>query len=717
MKVIIAEKPIAGKRIATILSGNNIVEDKLSGAPYYMFSTKEDEYVMIPLRGHIENVDFPSHYSSWLGTSLKRLIDADIIHKPTATNIIKVLKKFGKKANEIIIATDADREGEAIGVEGLKYIQEVNNKITIKRAYFSAITPKEINNAFSNLTDVDFNLAEAANSRKEIDLIWGAVLTRFFSLSTGNLGRDFLSVGRVQSPTLSLIVHREKERQAFKPVPYWEINGIGSKDKTQFEVEHKTGKFWEENVAKEQYAKLKEGVNGEVTKVTRTKKTLKRPVPFNTTDFLRAATAIGFAPDQAINVAEELYMQGYTSYPRTDNSVYPASIDLRNILIELNKVPELKDHADNILVKKKLDPSKGKETKDHPPIYPVTAAEKGKLSERQWKIYELIARRFLATLSEDAQTDNVRIDMDFTEVPFVARGQILRVKGWKEVYPYSKSKEVILPDMKEKDTVTLEKFDYLSKETQPPSRFTQGKIIQEMAKQNLGTKATRPEILKKLYARGYITGRKSIEPSASAMMLVDSLDKYAENISKPIMTSRLEEAMDLIANGKKKKDKVVEESRELLHSIIDKLEEDKKAVSGEMREAMQEANKIGQCPKCKKGDLRIIKSKASGKRFIGCNNYPSCKNSFPLPQNGKVTILEDLCDHCENYMIKIDNGSYNYQMCIDPKCKSKESWGKKDDKAKKTFKKTYKAVKKTVKKAATKTMKKTVKKTTKAVKK
>ncbi len=672
MQLIIAEKEIAARRIAELLAGEKIPKETLGNAPLYRFK-KDNEVIVFPLRGHIVDVDFPSLYSSWLGTDIKKLVDVQPDYIEKEKIIINALKKVAKEANEIIIATDADREGEAIGVEALEIVKKQKPKIGAKRALFSAITQKEIDDAFSNLVEVDYHLSDSANSRREIDLVWGAALTRFLSLISGRLGKEFLSAGRVQTPVLAIIVSREKERLAFKPQDYWQISVLFEKDKKQFEANHKEGNFWEKEKAEKTFSKKAD--HGTVLKVKKKEKILKKPVPFNTTEFQRAATAIGFGAAEAMNVAEFLYQSGYTSYPRTDNQTYPESIDLKYILKELVKNKDLGEEAKQILAQKKIEPSKGKVSKDHPPIYPVTSCPKEKVTPKQWKVYELIARRFFATLAEDAVVNATNVEIDLNEELYSANGQTIKKKGWKEYYPYSKMEEKILPELKEGDKVKVLEHELLKKETTPPTRYSQAGLIKKMDDLGIGTKSTRAEIIQKLYYRKYISGVKSIEPNKIAFAIIDTLQRDASTITKHEMTSELEKEMDEVALGKKAKDTVVGDSREMLKKIIDELSLKKKEISEDLRKAARADSVIGSCLKCG-SDLRILTSKR-GKRFVACAGYPKCMNTFPLPQKGGILATDKSCELCKEAMIKVIGKRYRFEMCINPDCASKEEWKKK----------------------------------------
>ncbi len=678
MILIIAEKAIAGRRIASLLADSAIKEHRSHNAPFFEFTKNGKEHIVVPLRGHIFNVDFPKNFAPWIGTDLKKLVNARIEYIEVEKGIIALLKEFASKAEMVVMATDSDREGESIALEALECLKEKNKSLEVKRANFSAITKEDIERAFSRLGALDLNFADSANARREIDLVWGAVLTRFLSLVSGRLGKQFLSAGRVQSPTLALIVDREKEIIAFKAKPYWEIQAEFKKEK-KFTAIHKLGRIWE----KEKALKImeKKDSHGIVAKVKKQEKEIQKPLPFNTTEFLRAAAGIGFSVGRAMSIAENLYQRGIISYPRTDNTVYPASLDFKKILNSLLTVGKFFNDVKKILSQKKIIPSRGKKaTKDHPPIHPVSVP-KEELSTEQWRIYELVCRRFFATLSEPAIVESMSVEILMNGEPFIARGQRFIKKGWKEFYPYLKSVEVVLPELSEGDRVKLLRLELLEKETKPPARYSQGSLIKLMEKNNLGTKSTRHETIQKLYSRRYISGRKAITPNRIAFAVIDSLEKYDGIIIKPKMTAELEREMDLIAAGKKKKPEVVNDSRKMLTKAIAVLMEKKDKIGSALREALRQDNQFFSCTRKECDGLLVMRrSSFSKKRFLGCSNYPECTVTYPLPQNGSVKRTDKECPYCGKPMIRVSGRRYSFEMCIDPNCKSKDKWKKKNNK-------------------------------------
>jgi len=665
MKLIICEKAMAALRITKILSYGKFKIQRVNNIPVYFF--ENDESMVVGLRGHIVGLDYPTKYAIWNRTKPRELIRVTPYKKVNEKAIVCSLKKLANDVNEVIIATDFDREGELIGVEALDILKEIKPDIKVKRARFSALTEEEITNAFDNLSDVDYNLSKSAETRQIIDLVWGATLTRFISLASGQLGKDFLSVGRVQSPTLRLIVDREKEIKTFKPKPYWEIEGVFEKDKKRFSAKHIEERFWENEKVKKVFENVKSAKKARVLSVTKKQKREKPPAPFNTTTFLQAATSLGFSASDAMSIAENLYQEGLISYPRTDNTVYPETLNLRNVLKKLSTMfPEAKE----ILSLKVLKPTRGKKlTTDHPPIYPVSAP-KNRLTAEQHKIYELVVRRFFATLAPEMLFETTDVSSSVNNEKFISSGYRIIEQGWRKYYLYIKTKETLLPELEKDDAVNILKMEMSKKETQPPKRYSQGSLIQFMEKLGLGTKSTRHEIIKKLYNRGYIQSKQPV-PTKTGFAVSEALENYAEPITKHDMTSTLEEEMNGIAEGKTSLNDVVKESQDMLEAVMDVLEKNGEQIGKKINAALQEQNIVGPCPEC--GDNMIIIRSKKGKRFAGCGSFPKCTNSYPLPQKGKIISLNKKCEHCGAPTIKFITKNGPMSFCINMECPGRKN--------------------------------------------
>lgn len=655
MHLIVTEKNIAARRIAAILAPKSPKKDRVSGVDVYRFETgpadARQETAVVGLSGHIVGIDFPKEYNNWQKVDARALVDAEIITTPINRKIVTALRSLGKTATKTTIATDYDREGELIGVEALNIIKQVNSDIPFDRVRYSAITPKAIEIAFSNPTNIDFNLADAGHSRQVIDLVWGAALTRYISLAAGRLGKMFLSVGRVQSPTLSLIVDKEKERNVFVPTPYWEIHAeLENKKEETFSVQHSTRRFLDKNEATKVFKKL--GKQAEVKQIETGNRTDQPPTPFNTTGFISAANSIGLSPANSMRIAESLYTNGYISYPRTDNTVYPDTLDLR-AQIEIFKEGYFSEYANSLLEKPELNPTRGKkETTDHPPIFPASLAKESDLKEDEWKVYELVVRRFFATFAEPSEWETMRLKLDINGEEFRASGARLVEPGWRWYYPYNAPEDRVLPKLQEGKVLKVIKKEMLDRETQPPGRYGQGRLIKIMEELGLGTKATRHEIISKLYSRAYIHGNP-VQPTNTSFSVIDALEKYSPTITKPDMTKLLEENMDKIAEGKIKEASVLEESREMLKQVFSELDKNRDKIVESLQAGLREDKIIGNCSKC--GSELMIRRSKRGSRFIGCTNYPNCTFALPLPKSGQIIVTDKFCETHKIHHIRIIN--------------------------------------------------------------
>jgi DNA topoisomerase-1 len=672
MRLIISEKANAAKKIAQFLAAGGAVKDgKHRSVPHHTFTWKGEECVSVGLKGHVLNPEYPEEYSNWQKVEPSELIDAEILKSVSEKGVADAVKSLAKKADQVVIATDFDREGELIGVEALSLALEANPRLMdhVERARFSALTKGEVTRAFNNLVEVSRELAEAGEARQDIDLIWGATLTRWVSRATKRYGSAFLSVGRVQSPTLVLIAERERERRTFVPAPYWEIEATLRNGGGPFIVHHAHGRFKEEIPAREALEHLTDTAT--VTEVKQKSATRPPPTPFNTTGFLTAAASLGIGPSRAARIAEDLYTNGYISYPRTDNTVYPRSLDLWEILGYLKRVEGTEKYAEGLLGAERLSPTRGKkETTDHPPIYPTGYASRKALREDQWKIYQLVVRRFLATISGPARTLRTTLRFESGGEPLVISGTVVTEEGWFGVYPYGRRVDEELPALSEGEEVEVVEAEVLSKETKPPVRYGQGRLIKLMEDLGLGTKATRPSIIQNLYDRGYVHD-DPISPTETGMAVAQALKDFASEIATHEMTAELERSMDAISEGKVSKDSVVDESRDILRQVYKHLESSEGKFADIVWSGIRGDETLGPCPNCGR-NLVVRRNRRSGKRFAGCEGYPECCTTFPLPQRGDIIPLGTECDACGAPEIKVIGKRRPWVTCINMDCPKKQ---------------------------------------------
>lgn len=716
MKLVIAEKNIAAQKIAQLLATGKPKNDKVYNTPVYRFDVEGEEWVSMGLAGHILAPDFPDEilfdkkegwYSltedgevlsaqvpdslarppydtkrkpflanginikGWKVESLPYLTWAPIIKNPAEKEIIRVLKNLAKKADSVVIATDFDREGELIGSDALSCVREVAPDVPVSRARYSALIKGEVTEAFNNLVELDQNLAGAGESRQYIDLIWGAVLTRYLTLAKfGGFG-NVRSAGRVQTPTLALVVERERERMAFVPEDYWQIRGMAAAKGADFKISHATARFTDKDAAQTAFGHVDGVAAGTVTDVAKRSRKQQPPVPFNTTSLQAAAAAEGISPARTMRIAESLYMSGLISYPRVDNTVYPRSLDLEGIVKGLAaNSPALTPVCKKVLAGP-MKPTRGKtETTDHPPIHPTGQGDPTTLDGGQLKLYNLIARRFLATLMGPATIENTKVSIDVAGEPFAASGDVLVDAGFREAYPYGLKRDEQLPALDAGDVVDVHDVNLEAKQTEPPARYSQGKLVQEMEKRGLGTKSTRASIIERLYQVRYLKN-DPIEPSQLGMAIVDALSQFAPRITTPEMTAELDEDMTHVAEGQDTQTHVVDHSRALLAGMLDNLIEHKDDLGEAISDAVTADARVGACPKCGK-DLVMKQSAKTRGSFIGCMGWPDCDVTYPVPSGVKVSPLEGdaaVCPECGAPRIKCQPFRQKaYEQCVNPKC-------------------------------------------------
>ncbi len=390
-----------------------------------------------------------------------------------------------------------------------------------------------------------------------------------------------------------------------------------------------------------------------------------------------------------MRIAEDLYMDGFISYPRTDNTVYPRSLNTRELVSSLARIPDFS--AASGLLDGELTATRGKkETTDHPPIYPTQAIYPNALEGPKRRVYELVVRRFLATFSPPMITESTRADIEAGSETYFVRGSVVVDPGYAGIYTYARSSDEEIPKLEEGQELALDGDPWIvDKETQPPSRISQGKLIELMEERGLGTKATRADIIQKLYDRGYVFSNPP-EPSETGIAMYKAFHEYVPRMATPEMTAELEQDMDLIAAGETSKDEVLRISREMLHETTRDLEGKREDFAKQIWAGMDEDKFLGPCSVCEEAGrkredggpnrLRIIQLKG-GKRMYGCEGWDrddpeaehSCQVSGPLPGRGyELWRLEERCSICDERPRLTVRGFRGrpWKLCLNDDCPS-----------------------------------------------
>ncbi|MFW5912906.1 MAG: DNA topoisomerase I [Candidatus Hadarchaeota archaeon] len=683
--MLISEKPDAAAKIAGALSEGGAVEKELNGVPYYEFERDGVELVTVPALGHLFTLknkepirDYPMYDIAWVPKYEANNTSGD------SEPFIKAIEELSEDVDEYINATDYDQEGAVIGYTILKYICGDGAVENSKRMKFSTLTKDELQESYDNLLpEMDRGLINSGVSRHMLDWYWGMNLSKALTSAVETAHDRFvkLSVGRVQTPTLKALLEREKEIEEFDPDPYWVIELL-----FQFDDQEVKGKFEEKKIFDEERAEeVKEkceGKNAVVENIKTRKYTNDPPTPFNLSSLQSEAhNQFGYSPARTQQLAQSLYNDALISYPRTGSQKLPESIGYEEIIKNIGEIRGYKGRVRDLLKEQaELTPNEGKpDDPAHPAIYP-TGVKPDDLEGPRRKVYDLIVKRFLSTFADEAVKQSVRVDLDIEGEYFFLRGRKILEEGWLRYYaPYGTSDEIILPEIEEGQTLEVKEFLYKEKETKPPARYNRSSTVKEMENKNLGTKATRAGIVESLFDRNYIDGQR-IRVTTIGRQLIESLEEYCPEIISEEMTAHFEEEMKKIREGSRDKSEVLEKAKKKLGEILEEFREHEEEIGEPLGEAYRETRRnqkiMGSCGECEEGELKVIVSKRTGKRFAGCTNYPDCNNSFPLPQNGKIIPMDEICDECSEPKIKvIRKGKRPYTMCVNHRCPSKDDWG------------------------------------------
>ncbi len=497
-ELIISEKPNASKKIAEALADNKLTKKVIGKVTYYELEHNGKKIVVGCAVGHLYNLAEKDKKKGWSYPIFNYEWKPSYEVSKSASfskAYLDVLKKLAKDADEFVVATDFDVEGSTIGWNIIRF---VCNKKDGKRMKFSTLTKEELVESYENASKhLDFPQIESGVARHSLDWLFGLNLSRALTLSVKSSMNMFkiLSTGRVQGPTLKVLHDREIEISNFKPVPYWELELLGeTKNKENIDAWHKEDRFWDKKKA-EHILKNCKNKKAFLSKIDVRETKQKPPFPFDLTSLqIEAYSVIGLSPHRTLEIAQELYTNGFISYPRTSSQKLPESIGYKKILQKLSKI--FPKEANFLLSKTKLEPNNGKkEDSAHPAIYP-TGDLPGKLEDKSSALYELIARRFFATFGDDATRETMTLEIDVNKEIFIAKGTRTKEKGWFELYGrFLKLEEEELPKLNVNDEIKVIDIKMHDKETKPPSRYNESSIIKEMEKLNIGTKCVTEDTL------------------------------------------------------------------------------------------------------------------------------------------------------------------------------------------------------------------------------
>jgi len=681
--LIVTEKPDAAKRIAQALDRQGKPKHlKKNGVPYFV-AQRDRQLVVVPAIGHLYTIVHERGKRNYYPVFNFRWAPRHLAERGAKgiRNWVEAFSELSIDADEFVSACDYDIEGSLIGYCILKFACG-NKEVSAKRMKFSTLMKSELEQAYEEpLPHLDFALIDVGRTRHEVDWLYGINLSRALTLAARRWsGRYFtLSTGRVQGPALQFLNTREKAIRSFVPTPYWKINAetkiLNSVVEAEYERKQIETRAEADAVVRACSDKMGDVKNVEVRTVHQ-----KPPIPFDVGTLQREAYSLfGYTPKRTLAIAQRLYLDALISYPRTSSQKLPPIIDYRKILGSLKRQSGYKRLASKLLKNEELKSREGtKEDSAHPAIYPTGNLPEKPLRTHEKRVWDLIVRRFMAVFGEDALKQSLKARLEVNGHSFFVRGRRLLKKGWMEFYkPYVRADEVLLPSIKEGDNVLLQRVMREDKFTCPPPRYNPSSFLKKMEELGIGTKATRADIIQTLYNRGYVKDER-IAVTELGFDIIDVLGRYAHTVTSAKLTQELEAKMEQILNNAMTRETVLAEVVEQLKPQLEQFKENESSIGEALSKAAKRAQTqeriVGRCPTCSTGELAIIYSRTTKKRFIGCTNYFKgiCKTSFPLPQRGTVKPTGKNCKACgwPHVLVRL-KGKRPWNLCFNPNCSLK----------------------------------------------
>ncbi len=627
------------------------------------------EFKVVASKGHIR--DLPK---SSFGISIEegRFIPKYSVPRE-ASQTVKELKELAKKADEVYIATDEDREGEAIGYHIAVAIGK--DPSTLPRIVFHEITKKAIKNALENPRRIDMKSVDAQQARRLLDRIVGYKLSPLLASKI----QKGLSAGRVQSSALKIVVDREREIKAFKAEEYWSIEGVFAKS-VEAAIYRFDGKKIEKMTLKneKEASEIVESAKKEsfrVASIEKARRKSKTPPPFMTSTLQQAAsTQLGFSPKKTMMVAQKLYegvktdkgSTGIITYMRTD------SLNLASEAVSAaRKFIEKEIGKEYLPAKAKYYRSGSKGAQEaHEAIRPTMVEftpeiASAYLAPDELKLYRLIYNRFLACQMKEAEFETQTILIEGERSTFRANGRKLLFDGFYRVVGYSE-KDRLLPELSVDQSVALDKIEAQQHFTEAPPRYNEASLIKRLESLGIGRPSTYAPTITILQNRHYITlEKKRIHPTETAFTVIEMLEKYFPEIVDSGFTSRMEERLDKIAEGEADWQKVL---LDFYEPFIEKIGKGKTEIK-----SLKVARPTGEkCPEC--GEELVIRKGRYGE-FIACSNFPKCRYSRNIGDSEEGDKDEqksdEVCDKCGSPMIVKSSRRGKFLACSSyPRCKN-----------------------------------------------
>ncbi|KAI0049973.1 prokaryotic type I DNA topoisomerase [Auriscalpium vulgare] len=620
MKVLcVAEKPSISKSISQILSGGRFAT-RATGSNFvknydFDYPQTNAHFTVTCVAGHLLEHDFAETHRKWQTCDPFALFEAPIVTSVAKDKkaIEANLRAEARNADQLMIWTDCDREGENIGAEIVSVCRQSKRNIVVKRARFSAIIAQQIHNAAQHPINLDMAQAAAVDARIFLDLRIGAAFTRMQTMSLQDIFKQHItsvvSYGPCQFPTLGFVVSRYNQVQAFQPEQFWYIylalTSNTSQEQEETPFNWRRGHLFEFDVALAIYEDVLRHPRARVIKVTKKETKKWKPYPLTTVELQKAGSRLlKLAPKKVLDIAEKLYQGGFLSYPRTETDQFDPQFDFMTLIAKQTVDPAWGAFATGLRDNNGFTtPRKGKNNDQaHPPIHPTAHA--GNLTGDDKRVYEFITRRFLACCSKDALGFQTTVDVEYGGEEFSATGLIVLERNYLEVYPYDKWSSKELPDFQEGEEFVPSICELRDGWTTKPTLLTEADLVTLMDKNGIGTDATIAQHIETIIDRGYVLARmegatKYLVPSTLGIGLIDGYNEigFDRSLSKPQLRRQTERSMVEVCQGTKTKNDMLAESIDQYKEMFIKARREFQKVITNVRTRLEGGGNACCCPR------------------------------------------------------------------------------------------------------------------------
>ncbi len=599
--VVVAEKPGVARAFAAYLAEGRPATVKVAGVPVYVFRRGGGLWAAVGVRGHLMDFDFPPEYNRWRSVDpieLFRLEPVKVVREGMGS-YVRALRALATRTSTVILALDADVEGEAIAFEVMEVMRRANPNLRFQRAWFTAVTRDDILNSIRNLRRPNAAWASKAFARMVLDLVIGAAFTRTLTLFVEKRGARlprgyFLSYGPCQTPVLYLVVKRALEREQFQRRKYYQV--VVSAEVGGGVVRLRSERRFERREeAESAAAAVRRSPVGAVVEARFEEKVVEPPEPLATVEMERRASRfLDIRPKRAMDLAENLYQEGLISYPRTDTTIYPPTLDLRAIASKFAAHEELGPYVSSvILAAPTLRVRQGREDDGaHPPIYPLKCVRREEVVKRfgleGFKLYDLIVRHFLATLSPPMRVEEQSVVLDFAGLRFRAEGLKVLDPGYTLVYPFERPDEKPLPRVREGERARALSVEFVELETKPPPYLSEAELLRLMKRYGIGTDATMQDHIHTNVKRKYFeVVKKRCIPTPLGRALIQALSEVAPELTSPEVRGRMEAMLRGIAEGSSQPEEVVKRVKEEFLEYLLRLRSEEEKVASALLKALE----------------------------------------------------------------------------------------------------------------------------------